>query len=114
MKKRFPTIIRVLMLVAGCFAVLVVVSYRRALHVEKDVLKPCLSTSMNYKRAVSFGAFNPFGSMLPHWTITYYETPTDIRYDTPSITVNLFGQVSDWRSKEVAMMLFTKGYRDQY
>ena len=102
------------MLMLGCFAVLATVSYRKALQVEKEALKPCLSSSMNYNRVVRFGAFNPFGSMLPHWTITYFETPTNISYDTPSITVNLFGQVVDWRSKEVWMMLLEKGYRDDY
>ena len=112
MKKRRLTIIGISML--GGFAVLAIVSYRKALQVESDVLKPCLFSSMNYKRVVRFRAFNPFGSMLPHWTITYFETPTKIGYDTPSITVNLLGQVADWRSKEVAMMLFEKGYRDHY
>ena len=105
---------RVSVVLAGCLSVLAFTSYRKALRVEDDVLRPCLSPSMNYERVVRFGALNPFGSILPHWKITYFETPTSIAYDTPSITVNLFGQVADWGSKEVLGGLVEKGYRDNY
>ncbi len=69
---------------------------------------------MSYNRVVRFGVFDSGVSMLPHWTVAYHEIPTDKDYDTPAIIVNLFGQVADWRSKEVGMMLVGKGYRDSY
>jgi hypothetical protein len=114
MKKRLRTILKALLVSASCIAVLALTSYRKALRVEDDVLKECLSPSISYNRVVRFGALNPFSSILPHWTITYVETPTSISYDTPSITVNLLGQVADWRSKEVLGALVEKGYRDSY
>ena len=68
---------------------------------------------MRYNRSIRFGALDPFVAFLPHWTITYAETPTDIDYETPSITVYLFGQV-DGVTKEVASALVEKGYRASY
>ena len=114
MKKRLNTILKAFLVLAACLTVLAFTSYKKALRVEDDVLRQCLSPSISYNRMIRFGALDPFSSMLPHWTITYCETPTSIGYDTPSITVNLFGQVADWRSKEVLETLVEKGYRDNY
>lgn len=113
MKKRFSVSIKIIVLLVVCTGLLSVFSYRKALRVETDALIPCLSPSMKYSRSIRLGAFNPFVAILPHWTITYAETPTNNDYATPSITVHLFGQV-DSASKEVAMALFEKGYRDSY
>lgn len=91
-------------------ALLLFASHRQALLVEREVLKPSLSTARSYNRLERLNALDPWTSLLPHWTITYFEAPADRRYDSPSITVNLFGRVVDWRSKEVAILLTEKGY----
>ena len=114
MKKRLATTKRVSMVLAVCVSLLAFTSYRKALRVEDDALRPCLSSAISYKRVVRFGALNPFGSIFPHWKITYFESPTSIGHESPSITVNLFGQVADWGSKEVLGSLVEKGYRESY
>ena len=94
-------------------AVLITFSHNKAIQVEGAVLKPCLSSSIHYTRRIQFGALDPLSSLLPHWTIAYVETPTNINSVTPSITVNLFGQI-DCQSKEVAGMLIKEGYRTKH
>ncbi|MEZ5329679.1 MAG: hypothetical protein R3F19_31920 [Verrucomicrobiales bacterium] len=114
MKKRFLKALLILLTLLGAVALLLIASHGKALRVEREVLKPILSTAMSYERVERLGAFDPWTSILPYWTITYSEVPIDVGFDTPSISVNLFGQVVDWRSKEVAMKLAENGYTDDY
>lgn len=111
-KRKALTISAVSLLVL--FVVLIITSYQKALKVDNDVLKECLSSSRNYNRSIQFNLADLWISPLPHWTIYYAEVPTDVNYHNPSISVNLFGRIVDWRSKEVAMILVEKGYKDEY
>lgn len=113
MNKRLLIPLRILLIGLACLTVLIAASYRKALRIETEVLLPSLTSTMSYQRTIRFGMLNPFVSILPHWTIHYFEEPTDIGYQSPSITVNCFGQISG-SSKEVAGLLVEKGYRDSY
>jgi len=113
MKKKLLVVSGILLAASLVLAVLIIVSHTKAVQVDGAVLKPCLSSSIHYTRRVQFGVLDPFSSLFPHWTIAYDEIPTNVNSDTPSITVNLFGQI-DCQSKEVAGMLVQKGYRDKY
>lgn len=104
----------ILLTILGAVALLLVASHRRAFRVEREVLKPCLSPAKSYDRIERIRVLDSWSLMLPHWTITYREISTDVDDDTASITVDLFGRVVDWRSKDVALMLVEKGYRDDY
>ena len=92
--------------------ILSIITYKKALKLDSDVLKPSLSSELKYNRKMHFTLFDPWVSILPHWTIEYYETPTDIKSISPSITVNLLGGV-DGSSKEVLIKLVDLGYRNQ-
>jgi hypothetical protein len=113
MKKKLRVVSGILLATLVVLAVLIKVSHTKAIQIEDAVLKPCLSTSIHYSRRVQFGAFDPFRSLFPHCTIAYDEIPVNTNSDTPTITVNLFGQI-DCQSKEVAELLVQKGYRDKY
>lgn len=97
-----------------CGLLLVGFSYSRAISVDNVVLKPCLDAGRHYERTIRLQALDPWTSILPQWTIGYSERPRDIRYDSPSVSISLFGRVLECRLKEVAMTLVTKGYRKSY
>jgi hypothetical protein len=88
-----------------------VFSYRRALRIEADAVKPSLSPSLRYERVIRFHVYDPWTSLVPHWTIEYFEKPTIIDYESPSVSIDLFGRVVDGRSKEVWAGLIERGYR---
>ena len=93
--------------------ILSLVSYNKALKIDDQILKPCLSSERKYDRKIGFKFFDPWVSILPHWEISYHEKPTDVHYMNPSITVYILGEV-DGNSKEVLIKLVEKGYRSQY
>ncbi|MBK1829035.1 hypothetical protein [Haloferula rosea] len=114
MKKLLLRGVVILVALAGVLALLLITSHKKALRVEREALTPCLSSAMHYDRIERLSALDPWTSLFPHWTITHSERPTQMHYETPSITVDIFGRVVDWRSKEVLMMLVEKGYKDDY
>jgi hypothetical protein len=89
---------------------LLAISYKKALDVEKQVLIPNLSPSLHYNRVMHLRLFDPWVSILPHWSISYFENPINLDSDSPGIAVGIFGSVVDWCSKDVWGELVAKGY----
>jgi hypothetical protein len=111
MKRRLIQVSAVILAVLTMAGALSVLSYRSAIRIEADVVKPSLSPSLRYERVIRFKACDPWTSLVPDWTIAHFEKPTVIDYESPSVSIDLFGRVVDWRSKEVGMGLVENGYR---
>ena len=96
-------VIAFLALVAGFFTVY---SYRRLLTFERQHMPDIATMSPPSTRSVRFNFCDPWTCYLPHWTVSYPERQvTDLRYVTPSITVDIFGRLADASSKDVRISL---------
>lgn len=101
--------LRGFLLCGGALAVTVffalhVYSYVCLLEYEKRFMPEFSTLSTPHVRRVS--------AHFASWTVAYYEDPvTDLRYVDPSITVNIFGRISDASSKEVYFELYSHGIR---
>ncbi|MEK7951659.1 hypothetical protein [Luteolibacter soli] len=113
MKPHLSLLLRLAIVTTGCITLAAILSHQKALELDEEILQPCLSPGMTYHRAVQFSLFNPFVSLLPHWTITYFEEPVDIAYVNPTITVDFLGQITS-ASKEAGYLLIERGYLDNH
>lgn len=114
MRRILKTLGRALGIGTTILALLICYSYFQALKIEDTVLIPCLSKDRKYERSCYLKLSDPWVSYFPHWKISYWETPTDISYSSPSISVGLIGTVIDWSSAEVRMQMVHSGYSKSY
>jgi hypothetical protein len=85
-------------------------SHNQLVRIEKEVIRPENLAGRIHVRSIHFTLLNPLVTMLPYWTVRYSETPTEIHYISPSVSVNMFGSVVEWAGKEVGFSLESKGY----
>jgi hypothetical protein len=101
--RKLCLVIALIALVAG---LLTGYSYRRLLALERQHMPDLFTISPPSTRSVRFSFCDPWTSYLPHWTLSYPERQvTDLRYVTPSITVDIFGRLADASSKDVRISL---------
>ena len=101
--RKLSLVIALIALVAG---LLTVYSYSRLLALERQHMPDLRTMSPRSTRSVRFNFCDPWISFLPHWTLSYPERQvTDLRYVTPSITVDIFGRLADASSKDVRISI---------